>query len=156
MSIHKSKGLEFPVVFLSGMAKSFNNQDSRSKIVLDLDLGIGPDVVDYENRTKMPSLLKKTIQKVNVLENMGEELRVLYVALTRAKEKLIMTGYVEKQEDEMEKWHKNYATGMSYVVRSSAKNYLEWVAPISSELTDLSRHSSKLAPIPMTSPVAFI
>ena len=133
MSIHKSKGLEFPVVFVSGMEKQFNNQDARSKIVLDLDLGIGPDVVDYEKRTKMPSLIKKTIQKVNVLENMGEELRVLYVALTRAKEKLIMTGYVEKSDDAIESWHEDYVSDMSYVVRSSARNYLDWVAPVAME-----------------------
>lgn len=130
MSIHKSKGLEFPVVFVSGMSKSFNNQDARSKMVLHLDMGLGPDCVDYKTRTKMPSLIKKTIQKRNVLENLGEELRVLYVALTRAKEKLIMTGYVDDISEQWKGWQEAYENGMDYFERSSAKCYLDWVAPV--------------------------
>lgn len=130
MSIHKSKGLEFPAVFVSGMGKMFNKQDARSKMVLHLDLGIGADIVDYKMRTKLPSLLKKTIQKVNDLENLGEELRVLYVALTRAKEKLIMTGAFHGGEDQLEKWKNDFCGGMDYFVRSNGKNYLDWVVPV--------------------------
>lgn len=133
MSIHKSKGLEFPVVFVSGMGKTFNTQDARSKLVLDMDLGLGPDYVDYKLRTKMPSLLKKIIQKRAILENLGEELRVLYVALTRAKEKLIMTGFHAKGEEQLEKWKEkleNQSKVMDYFSRTQAKNYLDWVAPV--------------------------
>lgn len=133
MSIHKSKGLEFPVVFVSGMGKTFNNQDARSKLVLDMDLGLGPDYVDYKLRTKTPSLLKKIIQKRTVLENLGEELRVLYVALTRAKEKLIMTGFYGKGKEQLERWKEklgNQSKVMDYFSRTEAKNYLDWVAPV--------------------------
>lgn len=128
MSIHKSKGLEFPVVIVGGMAKTFNQQDARGKVVLHLDAGIGPDVIDVEHRTKTPSLIKRVIAKQSTLENLGEELRVLYVALTRAKEKLIMVGTLGKQED-LEKWHLA-ETGMSYFQRSSAASYLDWIAPV--------------------------
>ena len=133
MSIHKSKGLEFPVVFVSGMGKTFNNQDARSKLVLDMDLGLGADYVDYKLRTKTPSLLKKVIQKRTVLENLGEELRVLYVALTRAKEKLIMTGFCKKGEEQLEAWREKLEDSskvMDYFSRTEAKNYLDWVAPV--------------------------
>lgn len=128
MSIHKSKGLEFPVVIVGGMAKTFNQQDARGKAVLHLDAGIGPDVIDVEHRTKTASLIKRVIAKQSTLENLGEELRVLYVALTRAKEKLIMVGTFGKQED-LDKWHLT-ETGMSYFQRGSASSYLDWVAPV--------------------------
>lgn len=96
MSIHKSKGLEFPVVFLAGMGKNFNKQDSRERIILHPELGMGPDFVDSKLRMKSPTLLKQTIRRKTDLENMGEELRVLYVAMTRAREKLILTGCVKE------------------------------------------------------------
>lgn len=128
MSIHKSKGLEFSVVIVGGMAKQFNNQDTRGKILLHLDAGIGPDVVDVQRRTKTPSLLKRVIAKQSTLENLGEELRVLYVALTRAKEKLIMAGVVE-DEEQLEQWKMTEET-MSYFTRSGARKYLDWVAPV--------------------------
>ena len=92
MSIHKSKGLEFPIVIVSGMGKNFNKQDTRSKMVLHPELGIGLDYMDGKKRIKSPTIAKKAIAKQIELENLGEELRVLYVALTRAKEKLILTG----------------------------------------------------------------
>ena len=98
MTIHKSKGLEFPVVFVAGMGKGFNMQDVRSNVVLHARLGIGMNHVELEQSTKSPSLIKKVIQKEETLESLGEELRVLYVALTRAKEKLIITGTVENLE----------------------------------------------------------
>ena len=63
MSIHKSKGLEFPVVFVSGLSKQFNMQDQRSSILLHVDYGVGPDYIDLENRTKVNTLLKKVIRK---------------------------------------------------------------------------------------------
>ena len=95
MSIHKSKGLEFPIVFVSGLSKKFNKQDVKEKIVMHPELGLGCDAIDPKMRTKLPTLQKKIIQKQLELESLGEELRVLYVALTRAKEKLIMTGSIK-------------------------------------------------------------
>lgn len=92
MTIHKSKGLEFPVVFVAGMGKRFNMQDARSSVVLHSSLGVGLDAVDMEQRTKSSCIIKKIIQKEETLETLGEELRILYVAMTRAKEKLIISG----------------------------------------------------------------
>ena len=98
MSIHKSKGLEFPVVFTEGMGKQFNTQDTKGSIVLHPEWGVGLDCIDLEKRTKSPTFLKKLIQEETALENLAEELRVLYVAMTRAKEKLILTGVCEIPE----------------------------------------------------------
>jgi ATP-dependent helicase/nuclease subunit A len=132
MSIHKSKGLEFPIVFVAGMSKVFNNQDARSKLVIHPDLGIGPDYVDPKLRIKSPTLLKKFIQKRIVLENLGEELRVLYVALTRAKEKLILTGYVPSVGDKLNKWAdtKDQTNRVLLFNKlAGASNYFDWIMP---------------------------
>ena len=102
MSIHKSKGLEFPIVIVSGMGKNFNKQDTRSKMVLHPELGIGLDYMDGKKRIKSPTIAKKAIAKQIDLENLGEELRVLYVALTRAKEKLILTGTLKDAAEKVE------------------------------------------------------
>ena len=99
MSIHKSKGLEFPVVFAAGMGKNFNRQDTRSRLVLHPELGIGLDYMDGKQRVKSVTIAKRAIAKQIDMENLGEELRVLYVALTRAKEKLILTGSLKKAEE---------------------------------------------------------
>jgi ATP-dependent helicase/nuclease subunit A len=122
MSIHKSKGLEFPIVFIGGMNKQFNTQDLRSKILLHNEYGVGPEYIDCVNRTKIPTLLKKLIQKKVQIENLGEELRVLYVAMTRAKEKLIMTGYLNSNEELRKK-------EFSFFELISAKSYLDYVLP---------------------------
>lgn len=132
MSIHKSKGLEFPIVFVSGMGKSFNNQDARSRLLIHPDLGIGPDFMDYELRIKAPTLLKKVIQKELELDNLGEELRVLYVALTRAKEKLILTGGIKEPKSRFEKWSDvltRQEETLNLLTLSSAKSYLDWIMP---------------------------
>jgi len=139
MSIHKSKGLEFPIVFASGMGKSFNNQDSKSKLVLHSDFGIGVDFIDPYLRVKTPTILKKVIQKQTTLENLGEELRVLYVAFTRAKEKLIITGTMKKIRNKLEKWI--YLCGqeekkLPFYHLSGATSYWDWVVP------SLMRHKS--------------
>ena len=132
MSIHKSKGLEFPVVFVSGMGKNFNTQDSKSRIVIHPELGIGPEVIDLVERTKAPTLVKKVIQKMQVLENLGEELRVLYVALTRAKEKLIMTGFIKDLEKTFLKYQdlrRQAKKQLSYLQLTSAGTYFDYVIP---------------------------
>lgn len=104
MSIHKSKGLEFPVVFLAGMGKKFNKQDAYGQLLLDADLGAAADEMDLNLRTKAPTLKKMAIRRRMELESMGEELRVLYVAMTRAKEVLVMTGTDRSLENKLEKW----------------------------------------------------
>ena len=98
MSIHKSKGLEFPVVFLCGTGKQFNKQDLNESILIHQDLGFGPKFIDSEKRIEFPTLAKEAIKLKLETEMISEEMRVLYVALTRAKEKLIITGTTKDYE----------------------------------------------------------
>lgn len=102
MSIHKSKGLEFPIVFVSGLGKQFNSQDVRERVVLHPSLGIGMDVMDLKRRLKTPGFTRQLLARKVAMENTGEELRVLYVALTRAKERLILTGVLKKAEETLQ------------------------------------------------------
>ena len=127
MSVHKSKGLEFPVVFVAGMAKPFNQQDSRASVVLHPDLGIAVDYIDLDRRQKAPTLAKKILQKQLIRDNLGEELRVLYVAFTRAREKLILTGAVEHLQKKLEKWRSQLSGDFSVM---KAGNYLDLVMPV--------------------------
>ncbi len=131
MSIHKSKGLEFPVVFAAGMGKTFNTQDTRSRLILHPELGIGLDCMDTVRRTKTPTLLKRTLARQTEEENLGEELRVLYVALTRAKEKLILCGCLKDVEKKFGEYRQNADTEhpVSFLARSSAHCYFDWVLP---------------------------
>ncbi len=132
MSIHKSKGLEFPIVFVAGIGKLFNTKDSKSNMVIHPELGVGLDAVDIVGRTKTPTILKKIIQKQIVLENTAEELRVLYVAMTRAKEKLIMTGAVKNLGTMLGKYEKlgqRVEKRLPYGGLTTASSYLDWILP---------------------------
>ena len=129
MSIHKSKGLEFPVVFLAGLGKSFNKQDTRAKILMDSDLGIGTDSVDLDLRTKVSTIKKNVLKRKMDLDAMGEELRILYVAMSRAKEKLVMTAADKSLEKKLEKWSAVPSRGreLPFTVLSTAGSYLDWI-----------------------------
>ncbi len=138
MSIHKSKGLEFPVVFLAGTGKPFNRQDVRGRLIIDADLGIGTDYLDLNRRTKCATLKKLVLKRKLETESLGEELRILYVAMTRAKEKLIMTGTDKALEKKLEKWKKplwGEAAGedaeippqIPYTALSGAGSFLDWI-----------------------------
>lgn len=132
MSIHKSKGLEFPIVFVSGLGKQFNVTDVRSRVVMHPDFGVACDWVDTRLRMRRPTLLKRAIQQRTMAENLGEELRVLYVAMTRAKEKLILTGAVADAPAKLKKWSAaamQEEERLSYSQLSGAMTYLDWVAP---------------------------
>lgn len=132
MTIHKSKGLEFPIVFVAGMGKKFNMQDARSSVVLHSRMGVGLDAIDIEKRTKSPGLVKKVLQKEEALESLGEELRVLYVALTRAKEKLIITGTIsdlEKKSAGYEMAVQQQEEALSFGRLSRANTYWDWILP---------------------------
>lgn len=137
MSIHGSKGLEFPIVFVCGMGKQINMQDARESIVLHPDLGIGSPYVDTQLRIRTRTILQKAVQREILLESLGEELRILYVALTRAKEKLILTGVTSKLEDTLKSFEmlkKQEEERLPYGLRVKGKSYLDWV------LKALARH----------------
>ena len=138
MSIHKSKGLEFPIVFVAGMGKKFNTTDITGSVIIHPEWGVGLDAVDLQRRTKIPTFLKKTIQQEIKLENLGEELRVLYVALTRAKEKLILVGcpsqkqLKEVSEDGMlcqKAVRRADGEVLPFYTLIGANCYLHWVVP---------------------------
>ncbi len=129
MSIHKSKGLAFPIVFVSGLAKKFNKQDARERIAMHPDLGLGCDAIDPKKRIKIPTLHKKMIQKQIELEGLGEELRVLYVALTRVREKLIMTGALKNAVGEAAALaeEKELCKRGRYESLCSGGSFLDWI-----------------------------
>ncbi len=134
MSIHKSKGLEFPVVFLCGMEKKFNRMDMRSRLIFHSKLGLGPEFVDTNLRVKSPTLLKKIIVKQMNEEMIAEELRILYVAMTRAREKLILTGTMKEPGKRYASWLEKSETvserGMLASYVSKANTYYDFICPL--------------------------
>lgn len=131
MSIHKSKGLEFPIVICSGMGKNFNNQDFKNDILYHYELGYGPQLVDYERKISYPSIVKEALKTKMNIENLSEEMRVLYVAFTRAKEKLIITGSVKDIKKSIKMWSNGVKVNepISNYKISKGKNYLDWIMP---------------------------
>jgi ATP-dependent helicase/nuclease subunit A len=132
MSIHKSKGLEFPVVILAGCGKKFNLQDLNKSILLHQELGFGPDVVDSKLRLSYPSLPKQAIREKIKAETLSEEMRILYVALTRAREKLIITGTVRDIPKAAAKWLKTATVSedkLSTYEILKGWRYLDWLGP---------------------------
>lgn len=130
MSIHKSKGLEFPVVFTSGFGKQFNLMDLNKSILYHDDLGFGPDYVDLEKRNSYSTLAKEAIKKKILFETLSEEMRILYVAFTRAKEKLIITGATRDLEKSISRWISAAALDEEIIPPSEVlkgKSYLDWI-----------------------------
>lgn len=138
MSIHKSKGLEFPVVMLCETGKNFNMMDLSRTILVHQDLGFGPDFVDIKRRITYPTILKQVLKKKIKFETLSEEMRILYVAMTRAKEKLVITGMVKSVTESCSKWSRLSQSCdkkiEQYSVLSS-KSYLDWIC------TSLIRHT---------------
>lgn len=138
MTIHKSKGLEFPICFVCGLSKQFNMLDMRQPILMDAELGVGVDYIAPDMRIKRRTIRKNVVAQRMKEDTRGEDLRVLYVALTRAKEKLILTGYL----DDFEKKCKSNAyltmeqsEKLPYSVMMGAGSYMDLV------LASLTRHS---------------
>ncbi len=138
ISIHKSKGLEFPVCFVAGLAKRFNMQDAGGRLIADMDMGIGVDFIDSDLRLQSRTLKKSAVALKMKLDALGEEMRVLYVAMTRAKEKLIltaMTGDMEKfaaaLEEKKEFWkeEKRENGKLPFSVLAGANSYLDFIFP---------------------------
>jgi len=136
MSIHKSKGLEFPVVFVSGIGKKFNLQDMNRSIILHQDLGLGPDFVDFERRISYPTVAKQAIRYRIKKESLSEEMRILYVALTRAKEKLIITGTVKDFQKAKQDWHmvpKEAGNKIPEFITMKAGSFLDWIGVVAEQ-----------------------
>ncbi len=134
MSVHKSKGLEYPIVILAGMGKKMNFQDASGNLVIHPEFGIGLDAVNLQNRKKKVSVYKKFISKQIIRDTLAEELRILYVAMTRAKEKLIMTGMLngKKMDEQLKTWYRASAdTGkvLPDWALTGARSYLDWLMP---------------------------
>ena len=130
MSIHKSKGLEFPVVFVCGSGKQFNLMDLNNNILYHEELGFGPELVDLDKRVSYPTLPKEAIKQRIRLETLSEEVRILYVAFTRAKEKLIITGAVNGLEKWITKCCNAAALDRDIILPSEVlkgKSYLDWI-----------------------------
>lgn len=132
MSIHKSKGLEFPVVFVSGLAKGFNDLDAKKSVVFQKEIGLATDYFNLKTREEGKSFLKSLVADKTRLSNLSEEIRILYVALTRAREKLILTALVKEAEkllQEMEEEWKDKEEEEIFVAVSESKSLLEIVLP---------------------------
>jgi len=129
MSIHKSKGLQFPVVFVAGMGKHFNLQDARKSTIIDASFGIGADYIDLDLRVKQPVLIKKFMANQIKKNTLSEEIRILYVALTRAEEKLILTGTAANVSKKMDKW-RNKGGNHRMTSLMGAQTYFDWIMPV--------------------------
>lgn len=133
MSIHKSKGLEFPVVFLCNSHKKFNMQDLNDNILLHQDIGFGPTIMDATRKIKYSSIAKDAIKLKMKQETLSEEQRILYVALTRAKEKLYITGrskdftkYVQDKNKVLEMYESENIK-LDAKLMKKANSYLDWI-----------------------------
>ncbi|AGK97205.1 helicase-exonuclease AddAB subunit AddA [Clostridium pasteurianum] len=132
MSIHKSKGLEFPVVILAACGKNFNLRDMTKTVLFHHDLGIGPDYVNFKRRISYPTIFKNAIKKKIKLESLSEEMRILYVSLTRAKEKLIITGAVRDIEAASKNWAEDINSNEEKISENiilRGMSYLDWICP---------------------------
>lgn len=130
MTIHKSKGLEFPICFVSGLGKKINRRDLTSPVITDIDMGVGADLINPDLRIRRKTLRKNILSRKLLLDNQAEEMRVLYVACTRAKEKLILTGIIETEEKIRQEIAPFVESGISllpFSFRSGATSYLMWV-----------------------------
>ncbi|GGE50213.1 ATP-dependent helicase/nuclease subunit A [Pullulanibacillus camelliae] len=132
MTIHKSKGLEFPVVFVAGINKRFNFRDLNAKTLLHKTLGFGTKNIDPVKRLTTPTLPHAALKRRMASETVAEEMRILYVALTRAREKLILVGTLKDAEKAIQKWIES-ASEMTWTLspyaRGQAKTFLDWIGP---------------------------
>lgn len=149
MSIHKSKGLEFPAVIVAGLGKQFNLSDINAQVLFHKDLGIGPKYVDPDLRQYTDTVAKIAMKNKIKLETLAEEMRILYVALTRAKERLILIGSYRDLQKAGEKW----AKPLNVYYLSKGKNFLDWLCAILlrhrdaeplREITGINMHDAEL------------
>lgn len=132
MSIHKSKGLEFPVVFVAGLGRKFNFSDLNKNVLFHKDLGFGPQLVDAKARVTYPTMAKLALRQQLKMETLAEEMRILYVALTRAREKLILVGSVKNLKNHTRRWCGPVETAGWHLPEgflAGAATGLDWLVP---------------------------
>ncbi len=132
MTIHKSKGLEFPVVFVAGLSKMFNRQDLNANFLMHKEMGFGPKFVDGELRVSYPTLPNLAIRRRAQMELLAEEMRVLYVALTRPKDKLILISSVKDLAGTIENWSGALEIRdekLPDYLLARGRSYLDWIGP---------------------------
>lgn len=141
ITVHSSKGLEFPIVFAVGLGKKFNTRSISGNLLLHSNLGVGIPLMDIDNRIRYPSFIQKAVKERLWQESLAEELRILYVALTRAKERLFLYGSLPKLQEEIQHWQslascreQTFPNGQL----RNAKHFLDWIGPA------LARHPDKL------------
>ncbi len=138
MSVHKSKGLEFPVVFLADTARLFNKQDSRETVLVHPVLGLGPKLTDLSRRIEYPTLARNAIKQRLERETLSEELRLLYVAMTRAKERLYITAAMKDPVKVLDNALTAVSNPMAPEILSQAGAVINWL--IYSALADNEKH----------------
>ncbi|RKJ47643.1 helicase-exonuclease AddAB subunit AddA, partial [Butyricicoccus sp. 1XD8-22] len=128
-----SKGLEYPVVFVAGLGRSFNQMDFSNTYLFDQQYGLAVKAIDPDNRIIYTSLPFLAMKEKKILEMKAEEMRILYVAMTRAKERLILVGSVKNWEKTRDEWceigHLSEQSMLPEYLRARAKNYLDWIGP---------------------------
>ncbi|MBP1999157.1 ATP-dependent helicase/nuclease subunit A [Paenibacillus shirakamiensis] len=132
MTIHKSKGLEFPVVFVAGLSKMFNRQDMNASFLVHKELGFGPKYVDAKTRVSYPTLPNLAIRRRAQMELLAEELRVLYVALTRPKDKLVLVSSVKDLTKSASVWSQaiqSQTTVLPDYMLARGRSYMDWIGP---------------------------
>lgn len=141
MTVHKSKGLEFPVVFFAGTGRSFNEMDFRKSYLFDQDYGLAVKAVNPDTRIEYTSLPFLAVKEMKQLQMKAEEMRVLYVAMTRAKERLYLTASVKEIDKLFEKWKVGTRdVRLPDFMRSRAKGYLDWIGPAVARHPDAADH----------------
>lgn len=130
MTMHKSKGLEFPVVFVSGLNKRFSDEELKGNLLINSDIGIGADVMASENKASFGTLSRSAVQCKIISDGIGEEMRLLYVALTRAQDKLFITSQCSNFDKAYSTWEAvNESGGFTKNYLFANRNFISWIMP---------------------------